>query len=733
MLTASEEAIEDKDTIPNIDSLIARMKTQKLSDDNQIPPPPPPPLPTSSTISNTTINNAAATSSSCSSSSSSSSSFDFNFDNKSGYAADGMLQIPPDTSAATTSSPTVVRATPTTTTTSMPTITNENRMAAIPLNDFHFSFTSSSSPSSIRSRSYSRRHNNRSGLRRSSDNPVLYSSNNSALPHPLSQATYPTSTSRGGGHDDDDDDDYESDIDIIEAQILRASSPSKQTHLLNRKILPLPKPRWSRKAGAQKQQQSLTESIKQQPTESMSTHPSTQQPSSSTLVSYMWPFSPPILESSVSSSSSVSQPQQSYPPAFIPFEEIKNYTHSNFGLTDLKNILLEHEIHNVGDPVDASYRDNTKKIKRCGDGDDNEGTTTNNNDSEERKGGLRRKDRRWKNNGADDRKGKSAPSPLSSPAVQGTSSLSTQPPSSSFSTQFPATSFNFTMDSQTKEKLKQLPKLDNVSPASTSSLGLSNVLRRTLSQKVDRMESITSTRLAIKSPTSQPPPLPTKLSPNVTHNNNNNTKNTVPPSLSTRPSNSTSGKKKSKESQTPHHGYSDKPTTTTTKSKSSSSKRGKKSQRKKKTDEDHVSTGNNHSNNNNKLHSNKSSDVAVVRSTDPDEWICVFCQYEIFCNGLETARRKGGYYRRRRERQRRLREMEARRAGECISGPASDVDDGIDEVPPPPPALSQQQQSQSQHYVVPPPAPPGIGGSVGTGPPPGLVDHRRRGRESRAA
>ena len=42
------------------------------------------------------------------------------------------------------------------------------------------------------------------------------------------------------------------------------------------------------------------------------------------------------------------------------------------------------------------------------------------------------------------------------------------------------------------------------------------------------------------------------------------------------------------------------------------------------------------------------SDVSMIINGDQDEWICLFCQYEIFCSGLEAAIRKRGGYRRRR-------------------------------------------------------------------------------------
>ncbi|KAI9499459.1 hypothetical protein BDB00DRAFT_1769 [Zychaea mexicana] len=42
------------------------------------------------------------------------------------------------------------------------------------------------------------------------------------------------------------------------------------------------------------------------------------------------------------------------------------------------------------------------------------------------------------------------------------------------------------------------------------------------------------------------------------------------------------------------------------------------------------------------------SDLSMIKSDNPDEWICLFCQYEIFSSGLESAIRKRGGYRRRR-------------------------------------------------------------------------------------
>ncbi|KAI8388660.1 uncharacterized protein BYT42DRAFT_242234 [Radiomyces spectabilis] len=69
------------------------------------------------------------------------------------------------------------------------------------------------------------------------------------------------------------------------------------------------------------------------------------------------------------------------------------------------------------------------------------------------------------------------------------------------------------------------------------------------------------------------------------------------------------------------------------------------------------------------------SDLSMIRSALPEDWICLFCQYDIFCNGLMKARQKNGYYKRLRERQRRLKEAEDRRLCEASSTIVSDTED----------------------------------------------------------
>jgi hypothetical protein len=58
-----------------------------------------------------------------------------------------------------------------------------------------------------------------------------------------------------------------------------------------------------------------------------------------------------------------------------------------------------------------------------------------------------------------------------------------------------------------------------------------------------------------------------------------------------------------------------------------------------------------------------------------DDWMCWFCEFEVFVRGFVAARRKGGWYKRRRERNQRLREIEARQNNELISSSGSELDD----------------------------------------------------------
>ncbi|KAG0169576.1 hypothetical protein DFQ28_011148 [Apophysomyces sp. BC1034] len=67
----------------------------------------------------------------------------------------------------------------------------------------------------------------------------------------------------------------------------------------------------------------------------------------------------------------------------------------------------------------------------------------------------------------------------------------------------------------------------------------------------------------------------------------------------------------------------------------------------------------------------------IVQGIDSDEWVCLFCQYEIFCSGLNMAKRKGGYYKRERQRQRRLNELGSKRIGVATSASTSAMKDAI--------------------------------------------------------
>lgn len=58
-----------------------------------------------------------------------------------------------------------------------------------------------------------------------------------------------------------------------------------------------------------------------------------------------------------------------------------------------------------------------------------------------------------------------------------------------------------------------------------------------------------------------------------------------------------------------------------------------------------------------------------------EDWMCWFCEFEVFVRGFVAAKRKGGWYKRRRERNRRLREIEARQNNDLISSSSSDLDE----------------------------------------------------------
>lgn len=69
-----------------------------------------------------------------------------------------------------------------------------------------------------------------------------------------------------------------------------------------------------------------------------------------------------------------------------------------------------------------------------------------------------------------------------------------------------------------------------------------------------------------------------------------------------------------------------------------------------------------------------SSDINLFQNPIPDDWICLFCQYDILFGGLTEARKKNGYYRRKKERSRRAREAEVRRMGSlCYSDTEHDT------------------------------------------------------------
>ncbi|KAI9269930.1 hypothetical protein BY458DRAFT_182536 [Sporodiniella umbellata] len=68
-----------------------------------------------------------------------------------------------------------------------------------------------------------------------------------------------------------------------------------------------------------------------------------------------------------------------------------------------------------------------------------------------------------------------------------------------------------------------------------------------------------------------------------------------------------------------------------------------------------------------------SSDITLFDNPVSDDWICFFCQFDIFCNGMEDAKKKNGYYRRKNEKLSRT--NEARR----ITSGVDSIDDPFDD------------------------------------------------------
>lgn len=239
--------------------------------------------------------------------------------------------------------------------------------------------------------------------------------------------------------DDDDDDDeqneYESDDGETSVQQSRRHSGSMiptsdisklPQHLQHRKILPLPKPRWKRKG-------STTNDKDHQPSSANNNNNHTASSSSPPLTPYIWQFSPPAREI-----------QQRY-------SDHEDWGMSRLSLTDDPNCLFQEVF--TGD--DSSYRDNAKKMKRSTGSESSA-------EYEDRKSILRRKDRKWRSSNNNN------------------NNVATDGPRTTSSVQLPESAFDFAMDKRTRDQLKGLPTLDDLPRPKSASLGLSNVLRQTM-------------------------------------------------------------------------------------------------------------------------------------------------------------------------------------------------------------------------------------------------------------
>ncbi|KAG2185629.1 hypothetical protein INT44_002422 [Umbelopsis vinacea] len=149
---------------------------------------------------------------------------------------------------------------------------------------------------------------------------------------------------------------------------------------------------------------------------------------------------------------------------------------------------------------------------------------------------------------------------------------------------------------------------------------------------------------------------------------------TVMPARQPQPLNSTAHKQKgsSNSSHKDAHGLDDLPPTATSKTS-----KGTRPRRNKKSSQAARASGH-----------GKDTTSSTVRTTEflssssllfdygtSEEWMCWFCEFEVFVRGFVAARRKGGWYKRRKERNRRLREIEARQNNELISSSSSDLDE----------------------------------------------------------
>lgn len=289
--------------------------------------------------------------------------------------------------------------------------------------------------------------------------------------------------------DDDDDDDeqneYESDDGETSVQQSRRHSGSMiptsdisklPQHLQHRKILPLPKPRWKRKG-------STTNDKDQQPSSANNNNNHTTSSSSPPLTPYIWQFSPPAREI-----------QQRY-------SDHEDWGMSRLSLTDDPNCLFQEVF--TGD--DSSYRDNAKKMKRSTGSESSA-------EYEERKSILRRKDRKWRSSNNNN------------------NNVATDGPRTTSSVQLPESAFDFAMDKRTRDQLKGLPTLDDLPRPKSASLGLSNVLRQTMTP-------------CFSSPPPPPPP-PAQPPAQTAMPSSSTTKSTVaspPPSFT--PSNTTRTKR----------------------------------------------------------------------------------------------------------------------------------------------------------------------------------------------
>ncbi|KAI9027414.1 hypothetical protein CLU79DRAFT_739105 [Phycomyces nitens] len=447
------------------------------------------------------------------------------------------------------------------------------------------------------------------------------------VPHPLSQIAFPTENHGPDGF-----------VSGEKERKMMSSNDPNLAHLQHRRILPMPKPSHKRRAVKKESLATSTQVPNNPPPPETATFtksvPSPTGPP-------VWEFKAQINDAIVSTYNTKAIGQRENWGA----DPTAIFSGTNNAQSGFQYEKLEPQ-QPTGSP-DAVYREKTKKMKRSV---ANDSEIENDNDKDRKE--AWRKDRGRKA-GEDD--------------------------SANLDGRFFERAFDFSIDEKTREKWNKLPENEEMAPLRRS-IGLTEVLKQTKapkampaisqSSKTTENPQVDSASIVNDSvgPIPSPPPRKGKKASNTNKKKKGKqtgssaqTPRVESPDIIAGVKQPSTASKPSVPHATKLNNSASTPTETT-----ASGKKGKKNQRKKNQDDQGPTSG-----------YDLFSEVSVIRNANPDDWTCLFCQFEIFCNGIEVARRKGGFYRRRRERQRKLKETETKRNGEAVGKPQSDDEDRV--------------------------------------------------------